>query len=157
MSAEIEPRTPQGKHFYRSVVGGVATANEFLASRLGMSEFARQKGISYAMVKYWVKRARELSQAAVASPISSASAVPAERGLVEVASVSASGDIELSAAVLTPPAEPVSLVRTVPPSTVPPAIEVRLGNGVNIAVGSGFSPEVLRAVVSCLAERGRPC
>ena len=59
MYAEIEPRKPQGKHFYRSVVGGVAMANEFLASRLGMSEFARQKGISYAMVKYWAKRARE--------------------------------------------------------------------------------------------------
>ena len=156
MSAEADHRPAQGKHFYRSVVDGVAMANEFLASRLGMSEFARQKGISYATVKYWVKRARELSQAAASTPLSGASAVPAERGLVEVASVSASGDIELSTAVLSQPAQSVSPARTVPPSE-PPVIEVRLGSGVSIAVGSGFSPEVLRAVVACLAEHGRPC
>jgi hypothetical protein len=44
---------PHGVHRYRSVTEGVAMANEYLSSRLSISEFARQKGVSFKMVKYW--------------------------------------------------------------------------------------------------------
>lgn len=151
MSAGTERRTFQGKHFYRSVVDGVGMANEYLASRLGMAEFARHKGLSYAMVKYWVRRARELSQAA-ASPVRGSGSSSSDGGLIEVASVSASGEVGPPTTALAKPTESVH-----GPSHPPPSIEVRLGNGVRIAVGAGFSPEVLRAVVSCLVERDPSC
>ena len=154
MSRSIEQRRPQGQHFYRSVVDGMGMANEFLASRLGMSEFARQKDISYAMVKYWAKRARELSQASAATLGPAEDSAPDERGLIEVASVSASGEVGPPTTAMEPPVRGASTSR---PPAAAPAIEVRLGSGVSIAVGAGFSPEVLRAVVSCLAERERPC
>lgn len=154
MSGSSEGRRPQGQHFYRSVVDGMGMANEFLASRLGMSEFARQKGISYAMVKYWVKRARELSQASSAPLAPGADSGSVARGLIEVASVSASGEVGPPTAAMEPP---VRVASTSSPPAAASAIEVRLRGGVSIAVGAGFAPEVLRAVVSCLIERERPC
>lgn len=57
----------QGVHRYRNVTDGVAMANEYLSSRLSVSEFARQKGVSFTMVKYWCACARQLAAAASAS------------------------------------------------------------------------------------------
>ena len=157
MSSGTEHRTSHGKHFYRSVVDGVGMANEYLASRLGMAEYARHKGISYAMVKYWVKRARELSHAAAVSPASRASSGSSDGGLIEVASVSAFGEVGPPTTAVAKPVEPIRGTRAVSALVPPPLIEERLESGVRIAVGADFSPEVLRAVVSCLTERDRSC
>ncbi len=132
---------PHGVHRYRSVTEGVAMANEYLSSRLSISEFARQKGISYKMVKYWAARARQLaseSDQRVPQPLG-------HRDLVAIGSVDERGTIE---AVVPSPAAPPPL--RVDVSAAPAAIEIHLGNGVRVAVGPGFSPEVLRSVVACL-------
>jgi|LakMenEpi03Aug12_release.lakeMendotaPanAssembly.Ray.scaffolds.fasta_scaffold316379_2 hypothetical protein len=132
-----EPR-PHGVHRYRSVTEGVAMANEYLSSRLSISEFARQKGVSFKMVKYWTARARRL--AAEAGQGSPSQMEP--RDLVAVGSVDEHGVME--------PAAPVPAPLRVDAPAAPAAIEIHLGNGVRIAVGPGFSPEVLRSVVACL-------
>jgi len=51
------------QHGYTSVVDGFALANDFVRSRQSMSEFARQRGVSFSMVRYWSIRARQLSSA----------------------------------------------------------------------------------------------
>ena len=61
MNASPVPRHLAGKHRYTSVVDGVALANDFAGSRQSMSEFARQRGVSFSMVRYWSIRARQLS------------------------------------------------------------------------------------------------
>jgi hypothetical protein len=68
-----------GVRRYRSVTEGVAMANEYLSSRLGMSEFARRKGVSFKMVKYWSVRARQLAASA-----GSASAAARSGSLVRI-------------------------------------------------------------------------
>jgi len=88
MSADTERHTSPGKHFNRSVVDGAEMVNEYLARRLGMAEYARQMGLSYAMVKHWVMRARELSHAVSGSSIRGAGSSSSDGGLIEVASVS---------------------------------------------------------------------
>ena len=139
MSTEPEPH-PAGRHRYTSVVEGVALANDFASSRLSMSEFARQRGVSFNMVKYWSARARRLAAAS-------------DRALVEVASVSPAGVIEAASMPALPaPAGPGSRVAAV---TSAPSIEVRLPNGVRIGVAAGFSAEVLSQVIACVS--GRPC
>jgi hypothetical protein len=130
---------PQGKHRYTSVVEGIALANDFTRSRLPMSEFARQRGVSFNMVKYWSTRARQL--AAASGP-----------ALVEVATMSATGVIEPSRPAL--PASP-SPAPAVSPMSSATSIEVRLPNGVRIGVAAGFSAEVLSQVIACVS--GRPC
>lgn len=128
------------------MVEGVELANEFARSRLTMSEFARQRGVSQRMVQYWSQRARQL-------------AVAASGDLVQVAEVSATGTV---APMAMPPAPPpgASVVATspalpVPPAPGPPVIEVRLPNGVRIGIGAGFSPQVLAQVIACVG--GRTC
>lgn len=132
---------PQGKHRYTSVVEGVALANDFARSRLPMSEFARQRGVSFNMVKYWSARARRL-------------AASSEPALVEVATVSATGVIEPSRPTLPAPANPAAVPTPLPiPSGA--SIEVRLPNGVRIGVAAGFSAELLSRVIACVSDR--PC
>ena len=130
---------PPGKHRYRSVVEGMDLANDFASSRLTISAFARERGVSCRMVQYWTRRARRL--AAESSPAA-----------VQVATVGADG------AVLHAEPRPVASMiaaATAPMApVVPPTIEIRLPNGVRIGVAAGFSPEVLTQVIACL---GRPC
>lgn len=135
-----EPHPP-GKHRYTSVVQGVELANEFARSRLTVSEFARQRGVSAQMVRYWCGRARRLA---------SASTQPA---LVQVAEVSATGAVEpvpAPAALAAPAPRAIALPA---PSVDPPIIELRLPNGVRIGVGAGFSPEVLSQLIACVSGR----
>lgn len=138
----------QGVHRYRNVTDGVAMANEYLSSRLSVSEFARQKGVSFKMVKYWCARARQLAAAASASTLP-----PIRPGhLVPIGTI----DENHSIIVAQPPVE--NHVRSAPPPpTQPPPpspIEVHLPGGVRVSVGPGFSPETLRSVIACL---GQPC
>ena len=134
-----------GKHRYTSVVDGIALANDFALSRQTMSEFARQRGVSFSMVRYWSIRARRLASAS-------------EPSLIQVAEVSSAGAIEP----VSPPQEPTPAPVPRPPSMAvmkpassSPTIEVRLPSGVSIAVGAGFSPAVLSQVIACLG--GRSC
>lgn len=127
---------PQGKHRYTSVVEGIALANDFARSRLPMSEFARQRGVSFNMVKYWSTRARQL-------------AASSEPALVEVATVSTAGVVEPTRPALPAPHPAPS------PVQVSASIEVRLPNGLRIGVAAGFSAEVLSQVIACAS--GRPC
>ncbi|MBN8523835.1 MAG: hypothetical protein J0M02_00720 [Planctomycetes bacterium] len=136
-----------GVHRYRNVTDGVAMANEYLSSRLSVSEFARQKGVSFKMVTYWCARARQLAAAA------SASAPPTRPGhLIPIGTI----DEHHAIIVGQPPAE--DQARSSPPPAAPPPppspIEVHLPSGVRVSVGPGFSPELLRSVIACL---GQPC
>lgn len=146
MSAEEQARHPKGKHRYRSVVEGMGLANEFARSGQSITEFARQRGVSFNMVKYWSMRARQLASASSSD-------------LVQVGEVSVSGILEAVS-----PAKPVSADPVVPPmprlparvvTASPPTIEVRLPNGMSIGIGAGFSPQVLAQVIACVG--GRPC
>lgn len=137
-------RYPRGKHRYHSVVDGIELANDYERSRLPISEFARQRGVSFRMVKYWSTRARRL--AASSSP-----------GFVQVGTVSASEcNTPMVSARSAPPAlpAPITPVSATVPMVVPPTIEVRLPNGVRIAVNAGFSAEVLTQVIACLGRGG---
>lgn len=143
MAGSAVPSHPQGKHRYTSVVEGVALANDFARSRQSMSDFARQRGVSFSMVKYWSARARQLA----------ASSAPE---LVQVAELTTSGAIVpvLPRASLPAPVSPMAA--PAPPTLAsPPMIEVRLPNGVRIGVGAGFSPQALAEVIACVG--GRPC
>ena len=152
MSTSPGPRHVVGKHRYTSVVDGIALANDFARSRQTMSEFARQRGVSFNMVRYWSIRARRLSSAS-------------EPGLVQVAEVTAAGVVEPVGASMAPESAPVPAATLPtpmlpsPPAPKPAAssatIEVRLPGGVSIAVGAGFSPAVLSQVIACLG--GRSC
>lgn len=146
MSTSPGPRHLVGKHRYTSVVDGIALANDFVRSRQSMSEFARSRGVSFNMVRYWSIRARQLSSAS-------------EPDLVQVAEVSSTGAIEPvvptpepSPTPSPPPSLPSTVTKPIPSS---PTIEVRLPGGVSIAVGAGFSPAVLSQVIACLG--GRSC
>ena len=147
MNASPGPRHLAGKHRYTSVVDGIALANDFVRSRQSMSEFARHRGVSFSMVRYWSTRARQLS--AASAP-----------GLVQVAEVLSTGAIESVSPSVVPSPDPApspSLPSTTvtKPATSSPTIEVRLPGGVSIAVGVGFSPAVLSQVIACLG--GRSC
>lgn len=135
---------PQGKHRYTSVVQGVALANDFVRSRQSMSDFARQRGVTFSMVKYWSVRARQL--AASSSP-----------DLVQVAELTPSGAIEAVVPRSVLPAPVPAIMPPAPPSlpSAPPVIEVRLPNGVRIGIGAGFSPQMLAEVIACVG--GRTC
>ena len=140
MTEPSPPAHPPGKHRYRSVIEGMELANDFASSRLTISAFARERGVSCRMVQYWTRRARRL--AAESSP-----------DAVQVATVGSDGSVvpiqpQPAAAVIT-----AALTTPLPPVAAP-MIEVRLPNGVRIAVAAGFSPEVLTQVIACL---GRPC
>ena len=156
ITSELSSRPPPpppghqaGKQRYTSVVEGVELANDFARSRLGMTAFARERGVSLRKVEYWSMRARQLAAAA------------AQPELVHVATVSADGAM---VPVVRPAAQaaglPVSSV-AVPTSaslvsSAAPVIEVRLANGVRIGIGAGFSPEVLAQVIACVGG-GRSC
>lgn len=152
MSAEEQARHPKGKHRYRSVVEGMELANEFARSGQSITEFARQRGVSFNMVKYWSMRARQLASASSSD-------------LVQVGEVSASGILEAVSPAAAASAEPV--VAPVPPvaavprllsrvvTASPPTIEVRLPNGMSIGIGAGFSPQMLAQVIACVG--GQPC
>lgn len=136
---------PPGKHRYTSVVQGMELANEFGRSRLSTAEFARQRGVSSQMVRYWSARARRLA----------ASSTP---DLVQVAEVTSEGAVEPVASVpaLPAPAAPPSpKPQAAVTASTAPTIELRLPNGVCIGVGAGFSPQVLSQVIACVS--GRPC
>ena len=137
-------RHPRGKHRYHSVVDGIELANDFERSRLPISEFARQRGVSFRMVKYWSTRARRLA----------ASSAP---GFVQVGTTNSPevDPVSTDDGPVPPPALPAPMPRT-PAVMATPSIEVRLPNGVRIAVGAGFSAEVLTQVIACLG-RGGPC
>lgn len=139
MTDEMQHR--HGVHRYRNVTEGVAMANEYLSSRLSMSEFARQKGVSFKMVKYWSTRARQLAASAQA-------AAPAPSGhLVPIGTMDDAHGIVIAGSSATSPIPP--------PVPAPPSpIEVHLPSGVRVSVGPGFSPELLRSVIACL---GQPC
>jgi hypothetical protein len=126
MDAIAIARHPQGRHRYRNVIEGCAMAAEFRRSGLTVAEFSRQKGVSRKMILYWTGREREL-----------AASRPQE--LVEVAAVSA------PAPAAAPPASTASTVA---------GLEVRLPNGIAIAVSSTFDASLLREVVRALAA---PC
>ena len=121
-------------------------ANEYLSSRLSMSEFARQKGVSFKMVTYWSARARQLAAE------SSAPASPSARSghLIPI------GTIDEHNAIIPHPPVPAATTSapTRSPAAPPSPIEVHLPGGVRVAVGPGFSPEILRSVIACL---GRSC
>ena len=146
MAERITVPHAQGKHRYTSVVEGVALANDFAASRLTMSEFARQRGVSFNMVRYWSSRARQLATASA----------PA---LVQVGEISPSGAVASANVPSAPPTvapdAAVSRLPAVALGSAVPAIEVRLPNGVRIGIGAGFSPHVLAQVISCLGAQ--PC
>lgn len=135
-----------GVHRYRNVTDGVAMANEYLSSRLSVSEFARQKGVSFKMVKYWCARARQLAAAA------SASAPPSMRPghLVPIGTIDENHAIIVSPSSAEDPARPAAPAPAPPPP--PSAIEVHLPSGVRVSVGPGFSPELLRSVIACLGQ-----
>lgn len=137
---------PRGKHRYTSVVQGMELANEFARSRLSTAEFARQRGVSAQMVRYWSARARCL-------------ATSAQSELVQIAEVTSEGAIEpapttpaLPSPAATPLPKPVPIA---PAAASAPTIELRLPNGVCIGIGAGFSPQVLSQVIACVG--GRPC
>ena len=152
MNTSPVPRHLAGKHRYTSVVDGVALANDFAGSRQSMSEFARQRGVSFSMVRYWSIRARQLSSAS-------------EPGFVQVAEVSSTGAIEPVSPPVgptpapvpapSPPSLPSTVTVAAKPASSSTTIEVRLPGGVSIAVGVGFSPAVLSQVIACLG--GRSC
>jgi hypothetical protein len=147
MNASPGPRHLAGKHRYTSVVDGIALANDFVRSRQSMSDFARQRGVSFSMVRYWSIRARQLSSAS-------------EPGLVQVAEVSSTGAIEpvsppVVASATSAPSPSLPSTTLTKPAPASPTIEVRLPGGVSIAVGAGFSPAVLSQVIACLG--GRSC
>ena len=141
-SSAATERHPQGVHRYRSVVEGMELANAHARSQLSMAEFARQQGVSFRMVKYWTGRSRQL-------------AVASSPDLVQVAEVSPSGRIEPMAQRPTP-ALPAPVTAAPAVAGAPPTIEVRLPNGVRIAIGAGFSPEALTQVIACVG-RGSAC
>ncbi|MBA3587090.1 MAG: hypothetical protein H0W41_05565 [Chloroflexi bacterium] len=135
MADSAVPPHPQGKHRYTSVVEGFALANDFARSRQSMSDFARQRGVSFSMVKYWSARARQLA----------ASSAP---DLVQVAELTTSGAIVPVVPRAAPPV-PAPAMSAAAPAT-PPMIEVRLPNGVRTGVGAGFSPQALAEVIACV-------
>ncbi len=140
-------RHPQGKQRYRSVVEGVALANEFYSSRMSMSEFARQRGVSVRMVTYWSSRARQLA-AATASDLVQIAEIDAKGGITPVS--------QGMPALQAPAPAPVPMATPAPlPVSGPTMIEVRLPNGVRLGVGAGFSPVALAQVIACLG--GRSC
>jgi hypothetical protein len=130
---------PCGKHRYQTVAEGMAMAQAFLRSGLNISDFARQQGVSFRMVKYWSGRARQL---ATASEVASASPPLLEH----VAAVDAHGGITITE-------DSPKRQRTVPDTA---CIEVHLRRGLRISVTPGFSPALLRQIVSCL-EGDSPC
>lgn len=156
MSAEEQTRHPKGKHRYRSVVEGMELANEFARSGQGITEFARQRGVSFNMVKYWSMRARQLASASSSD-------------LVQVGEMSVSGILETGSPTgpasaqpvvvpvppVVPPVAPVPRLPSPAVATSPPMIEVRLPNGLSIGISAGFSPQVLAQVIACVG--GRPC
>lgn len=143
MNDQIIPR--HGVHRYRSVTEGMAMANEYLSSRLSMSEFARQKGVSFKMVKYWSARARQLAAEASAS----ASSPARSSSLVPIGTIDENNAIIVSQ----PPAQAETAPASLRSSSAPPSpIEVHLPGGVRVAVGPGFSPEILRSVIACLGQ-----
>jgi hypothetical protein len=134
------PSAKPGKPKYLTVVEGFALANDLVKSRQTVAEFARQRGVTTRMVQYWAGRARELAEKNTPN-------------LVQVAEISQSG-------VMVPVSPPAQLPATLRPQlaavisaqlTSPlPVIEVQLKNGIRIGIGAGFSPEVLKQVISCL-------
>ena len=150
MPEEPEPiqRHPRGKHRYHSVVDGIELANDFERSRLPISEFARQRGVSFRMVKYWSTRARRLAASSASGFVQVGTTNSAEADVL-----SATDRPAPLAALPAPMPRPPAAVTT---AVAAPCIEVRLPNGVRIAVGAGFSAEVLTQVIACLG-RGGPC
>ncbi len=137
-------RHPRGKHRYHSVVDGIELANDYERSRLPISEFARQRGVSFRMVKYWSTRARRL-------------ATSSSSDFVQVGAVTAPMAVPQTAAdrpALPALPAPITLSPTAEPVAGPPTIEVRLPNGIRVAIGPGFSSEVLTQVIACLGRGG---
>lgn len=138
MGAPTDSLHPQGKHRYRNVADGMAMAQSFLRSGLGISAFARQYGVSARMVKYWSSRAQLLASA------SEAATAPSPPLLEHVASV----DDE---AIRPLPSSPSPSPEPSPPEgPVEGRIEIILPGGTRLVVSGGVSPELLRQAVHCL-------
>lgn len=138
----IHPNHPAGKHRYKSVIDGCAMAARFRQSGLTIGAFVRQTGVSRRMVDYWTRRERELANAV-------------KDGFAEVTPAIEHVAIDAAPA---PAAVPEHHPAPAPPLHAPPVspqIELRLPGDVSIAIGPGFDPAVLRAVVACLGSS--PC
>jgi hypothetical protein len=156
-----------GKHRYTSVVEGCAMAAQYRRSGLTIGEFVRQTGVSRRMVLYWTQRERELAANVQAGFVEVTAAVPALAA--EVAAPDLRPDLPAepvrpalpnvepsSWAVMVPVPSPVGMKAEplASPAPSPSAVEIRLPGGATIAVGPGFDPQMLRAVVGCLVA---PC
>jgi hypothetical protein len=137
MTTSPSPTEPPSTHRYRTVVEGVELANEFMRSRMTVTEFSRQRGVTVRMVTYWTKRARLLAAATSAD-------------LVQVAEIGEGGAIEPLAGKVAVTGTAVIQASSPAVSSASPMIEVRLPSGVRIGVAAGFSPTVLAQVVACL-------
>lgn len=132
-----------GKHRYRSVADGMAMAQAFLRSGLGISAFARQYGASARMVKYWSTRAQMLAAASEA-------AAPQSPPLLEhVASVDGASILPVSSSTTAAPESPQPSVPD------PGRIEITLPSGTRLVVSGSVPPELLRQAVQSLM--GRAC
>ena len=143
MADTSDTQHPPGKHRYRSVADGMAMAQAFLRSGLGISAFARQYGASARMVKYWSTRAQMLAAA------SEAAAPPHAPLLEHVASIDGETILPASPSTAVPPEPPQ------PSEPDPGRIEITLPGGARLVVSGTVSPELLRHAVQCLT--GRAC
>ncbi len=143
MAATNDTDHPPGKHRYRSVTDGVAMAQAFIDSGLGISAFARQYGVSARMVKYWSSRAQML---ATASEATAASSPPL---LEHVASVDGETMLPLPCPATSQPEPQPSVVPE------PGRIEITMPGGTRLVVTGSVSPVLLRQAVLCLS--GGPC
>jgi hypothetical protein len=138
----IPPNHPAGKHRYKTVIDGCAMAARFRQSGLTVGAFVRQTGVSRRMVDYWTRRERELARTV-------------QEGFAEVTPAIEHVAVEAAPAVAAVPECPPVQKPPLSAPSAPPSIELRLPGGAAIAIGPGFDPAVLRAVVACLGSS--PC
>jgi hypothetical protein len=139
MAETNDTEHPAGKHRYRSVADGMAMAQAFLRSGLGVSAFARQYGASARMVKYWSTSAQMLAAT------SEAVAPPSPSLLEHVASVDGASILPVP----DPTAAPT------PSAPDPGRMEIILPGGTRLVVSGSVPPELLRQAVQSLM--GRAC
>ena len=137
-----QPNHPAGKHRYKTVIEGCAMAARFRQSGLTAGAFVRQTGVSRRMVDYWTRRERELAQTV-------------NGGFAEMTPAIEHVAVDAAAAPAAVPERPPVPAPPMRGPSAPSSIELRLPGGAAIAVGPGFDPVVLRAVVACLGSS--PC
>lgn len=137
-----QPNHPAGKHRYKTVIDGCAMAARFRQSGLTVGAFVRQTGVSRRMVDYWTRRERELAHTV-------------KDGFAEVTPAIEHVAVDAAPAAAAVPERPPVQEPPLSAPSAPPLIELRLPGGAAIAIGPGFDPAVLRAVVACLSSS--PC